>query len=87
MCQQNDLSVRELKRVVMTVRVTPVDLAETGHLVRERAAKNEPDFASHLVLKGKLGARNQTNSQIRIFHRGKTARGRLGETRRYQLVA
>jgi hypothetical protein len=56
-------------------------LVETGHLVPKRAAKDELDFASHLVLKGKLGARKQTNSDIRIGHRGKTAR--VVKTRRY----
>jgi hypothetical protein len=39
----------------------------------ERAGKDEPDFASYLVLEGKLGARKQTNSYFRIVHRGKTA--------------
>jgi hypothetical protein len=83
MCQQDDLSVRELKRVVMTVRITAVDLTETGYLVAERAGKDEPGFASYLVLKGKLGARKQTNSYLRIVHRGKTARDRVVKTRRY----
>ncbi len=59
MRQQDDLSVRELKRVVMTVRPTPVDLAETGHLVAERAGNDEPGFAFYLVFKGKLSARNK----------------------------
>ena len=54
LCQQDDLSVRELKRVVMTVRLTPVDLAETGHLVAQRAGNDEPGFAFYLVFKGKL---------------------------------
>jgi hypothetical protein len=56
MCQQNDLSIRELKRVVMTVRLTPVDLAEASHLMAGRAENKEPGIASYLVLKGKLGA-------------------------------
>ena len=54
MRQQDDLSVRELKRVVMTARLIPVDLAETGHLVAERAGNDEPGFAFYLVFKGKL---------------------------------
>ena len=53
MCQQDDLSVRELKRVAMTVRL-PFDLAETGHLVAERAGNDEPGFAFYLAFKGKL---------------------------------
>ena len=71
MCQQDDLSVRELERVVMTVRMTAVDLTETGYLVAERAGKDEPGFASYLVLKGKLGARKQTNSLLTgsAYHR------------------
>ena len=51
-CQQNDLPVRKLKRVVMTVPQICVDLAETGYVVTKRARQNKPGFAPYVVLKG-----------------------------------
>jgi hypothetical protein len=85
--QQDDLSVRELKRVVMTVLLSLIDLAETGDLVTEHAGKDNAGFASYFVVKGKLGARKQANSYPRFVHRGKSARDRVVKTRRYQPVA
>jgi hypothetical protein len=79
-CQEDNVS-RELKRVVMTVPLTSVDLAETGYLVTEHAGKDKPGFAFYFVLKGKLGARKQTNSYPRFVHRGKSTRDRVVKTR------
>ena len=53
MCQQDELPVRQLKGVVMTVRLTPIDLSEPGHIVAEPAGKYHSGFASYLVVKGK----------------------------------
>jgi hypothetical protein len=82
-CQHNDLPVRKFKRVVMAVPQTWVDLAETGYLVTERARKDKPGFAPYVVLEGKLGARKQTNSNVRLIYRGKPTRDRVGKTRGY----
>jgi hypothetical protein len=82
-CQQNDPPVRKLKRVVMTVPQIRVDLAETGYVVTKRARKDKPRFAPYVVLKGKLGARKQANSYLRLIYRGKPARDRVGKTRGY----
>jgi hypothetical protein len=87
MCQQDDLSVRELKRVVMTVQLTHVDLLEPGYPVPEPAREDDPGFASNLFFKGKLGPWEQTNSYLRVVDRSKTARDGVGKTRRYELVA
>jgi hypothetical protein len=82
-CQQNDLPVGKLKRVVMTVPQACVDLAETGYVVTKRARKDKPGFAPYVVLKGKLGARKQTNSYLRLIYRGKPTRDRVAKTRGY----
>jgi hypothetical protein len=87
MCQQDDFSVRELKGVMMTVRLTPVDLLELGHPVPETARKDEPSFASYLVLEGKFGARKQTNSYAWVIYGSKTARDGVVKSRRYQGLA
>ena len=75
MCQQNDFPVRELKRVTMTVWLNFVDLSELGHPVSESVGEDEASFASHWILERKLGSRKQTNSNVRILHGSKTARG------------
>ena len=75
MCQQNDFPVGELKGVTMKVWLTLVDLSELGHPVSEAVGEDEASFASHLVVEGKLGARKQTNSYVRVIYGSKTARG------------
>ena len=80
-CQQNDLPVWKLKRVVMTVRQICVDLAETGYVVTKRARKDKAGFAPYVFFKGKLGARKQANSYRWVVHRGKPTRDRVREAR------
>ena len=74
MCQQNDFPVRELKGVTMTVWLNFVDLSELGDPVSEAVGEDEASFASYWILERKLGARKQTNSNVRILHGSKTAR-------------
>jgi hypothetical protein len=71
----------------MTVRLSPVDLSESGHFVAELAGKHNPGFASYLVLKGELGAWKQANSYLRFVQRGKPARDGVGKPCRDQLIA
>jgi hypothetical protein len=74
MCQQHDFPVGELKGVTMKVWLTHVAMSELGHPVSEAVGEDEASFASHLVLEGKLGARKQTNSYVRVIYGSKTAR-------------
>jgi hypothetical protein len=48
---EDNFSVRKLKRVAM-MPLTSVDLAETGHLVVERAGNDEPGTLRHATVKG-----------------------------------
>jgi hypothetical protein len=87
MGQQDDVSVRKLERVVITIWFTPIDLSERGRLLPDTAREHEPDFASYLVLEGKLGARKQAYGYVPVIHRSKTARDGVLKSGRDQLVA
>jgi hypothetical protein len=74
MCQQDNISVRKLEGVMVTIRLTLVDLREFGHLVPEVSGEHEPSFAPYLVVKSEFSARKHTNSYAPVTYRSKTAR-------------
>src|SRR5258705_1540159 len=76
---------------MMGAGVIHVHLPEPGQLMRQRLGppeqKVEPsEVALDLVLEGDLGARKETDSYSRFFHRGKAAGGCIPELRGDQLV-
>ena len=64
-----------------------LDLAKLRHLVSKPPGEDQASLASDLFLEGKLGAGKQTNGRITFIDRGKASGNRVGEARRYQLVA
>ena len=85
--QQDDPPIRKLKGVMMGVRLTFVDLSKPCHLLSEPPPREEPArLALDLRLKSKLGAGKHANGHVRVIHRDKAARNRVGKAPRYQLV-
>ena len=59
----------------MTVESNFVDLLELCDPVSEAVGEDEASIASYLVVEGKLGARKQTNSYVRLIYGSKTSGG------------
>jgi hypothetical protein len=88
--EQHHLPVRELKSIVMDHRVIHVDLPETreplfNFLVRENADA-ERRLALDVLVERNLGARQQTDRNMRLPDRGKAAGDGTLELGRHQLV-
>src|SRR5215471_4946210 len=88
--EQHDLPVREFQRIVMDHSVLHVDLPEareplSDFLVRENADA-EPRLAFYILVECNLGARQQTDRNMRLPDRGEAAGDGIVEPGRHQLV-
>src|SRR6516225_5261302 len=77
----------------MHVRLVRVQLLEAGYLVANSlftspaCEKAKPALELYLLLERNLCAGEQTHRYVWFFHGGKTARDRVVELRRYELVS
>jgi hypothetical protein len=88
--KQNDLSVGELKRIVMGVKLIVVKLPKLSYLSFRFAGwvkEVKSGLVFHRFLEGEFGARKQTNRNIGLSNSRKTSGNRSAELSRYQLIA
>jgi len=73
--EKNDFSVRELQRIVMSMRVVAVDLSKPGYSLLDFPMHEEPNpgLVSNYLLKGQLGSRKEAHSHIRFTRPGEAA--------------
>jgi len=93
MREQHDLAIRELKGIMVHVRIVQVDLPEQCHLVtdvlRSPLEKGQPKspLALDLLLERNLCARKKAHGHLRFSNRGKPACRGTPKFRCDQLVA
>ena len=80
MREQHDLTVRELKCIVVRARIILIDLPKPRHLMVEcglaflEENKLEPsEHTFHFIFKADLGARKKAHGHVGLFDRGKAA--------------
>jgi hypothetical protein len=73
--EKNDFSVRELQRIVMSMRVVAVDLSKPRHSLLGFPVPEEPEsgLVPNCFLESELGSRQEAHSDVRFTSRGKTA--------------
>src|SRR5262249_31342336 len=88
---QHGLSVGEFKCIVMHVRLVRVQLPEAGNLVTNYLSADpvcgKATLKLDLLLERNLGAGKEAHRHVWFSPRGKTARDRVVELRRYELVS
>jgi hypothetical protein len=77
----HDLTAREFQGIVMDVRIVHLDLAETGHAMRDaRPAEHaERTVKLDVVIESELGAGEQADRHIGLANFGKAPRDRFHE--------
>src|SRR3984893_6859852 len=80
MREQHDLAIRELKGIMVRVRIVQVDLPEPCHLVTdvlrfplEKAQAKSPNLTLDFAFERDLGARKKEHGHLRFSDRGKPA--------------
>ena len=89
--EQHGFSTWEFERIVMHLRLVRVHLPEASYLVADslftHPACGKPTFELDLVIKRNLRAGKKAHCHVWFSDRGKTARNRVVELRRYKLVS
>src|SRR5215831_1745033 len=85
--EKNDFSVRELQRIVMSMRVVAIDLSKTRHpLLYFVPEEPESGLVPNCLLEGQLGSRKEAHSHVRFTRRGEAAGNRVTEPGGYELI-
>src|SRR5262249_39796437 len=85
-CNQHDLSVGELQRIMVRCQPIEIDLAEAGDLVGRFSGEQEPGFAFDFFFVCKFRPGQQTDSYARLTGITEAARDRIWKLCRYKLV-
>src|SRR5262249_31916367 len=86
--EQNDFSVRELQRIVMSMRVVAVDLSKPRHPLLGFPVPEEPEsgLVPNCLPEGQLGSRKEAYSYVRFIRRGEAAGNQVTEPGGYKLI-
>src|SRR5262249_24261217 len=88
-CNQHDLPVGELQRIMVRRRPMEIHLPEAGDLVGRLSGRQEPErtIALDLFFECKFRPREQTDGHPRLARVRKAARDRIWKVCRYKRVA
>jgi hypothetical protein len=92
-CEQHDLTIRELERIVVRARVFPVDLAKASDpvddplgLLENAELKSRWDTLD-FGIESHFGTGNEAHGDVGLTHRAKSPRRGIPKFSRYQLVS
>jgi hypothetical protein len=73
--EKNDFSVRELQRIVMSMRVVAIDLSKPRHPLLRFSVPEEPEsgLVPNCLPEGELGSGKE--AQLRPVHQARRSRG------------